>query len=52
MLDLLPDLLDLVKELASVRVFHSLQAGHCPDHLVNSLPQEPQKKIMLDLAMI
>lgn len=50
-LDLLPDLLGFVNEVASVRVFHSLQAGHWPDHLVNSLPQEEQKKIVLDLAM-
>ena len=29
-----------VKEVTSERVFHCLQAGHWPDHLVNSLPQE------------
>lgn len=41
----------LRKGVASTRVFHSLQAGHWPAHLTNSLPQELQKKTMLDLAM-
>ena len=27
-----------------VREFQFLQAGHWPDHLVNSLPQEEQRK--------
>lgn len=45
------DLPILVTLVLSVRVFQPLQAGHWPDHLVYSLPQEEQKKIVLDLAM-
>lgn len=33
-----------VNEVTSVRVFHCLQAEHCPDHLLNSLPQEEHIK--------
>ena len=42
----------LVSEVLSVRVFHSLQAGHWPDHLVYSLPQDEQKKMTFDFTMV
>ena len=40
---------DFKKDSASVRVFHSWQAGHWPDHLANSLPHWEQKKTVVDL---
>jgi hypothetical protein len=33
-------------------VFHSLQEGHLPAHLVDSYPQLLQKKADLDLLII
>ena len=36
---------------SSERVFQFLHAGHCPDHLGNSLPQEEQRNIEDDLDM-
>jgi len=45
---------DLVLTLYSLSVPHSLQDGHCPCHLENSLPQEEQRNtiLTLDCAMI
>ena len=40
-----------VNDVTSVRVFHCLQAEHCPDHLLNSLPQEEHIKRENDFAM-
>lgn len=46
------DLCDLVKLPTSTRVFHSWQAGHWPDHLANSLPQELHIKITVDFTKV
>jgi hypothetical protein len=37
--------------ISSVSVFHSLQAGHLPDHFGDSCPQLLQKNAFLILLM-
>jgi hypothetical protein len=36
---------------SSVKLFHSLQAGHLPAHFADSYPQLVQKKADFDLLM-
>ncbi len=45
------DLIGLAILPTSTRVFHSWQAGHWPDHLANSLPQELHIKRVEDFAI-
>ena len=37
--------------ISSLKVFHSLQAGHLPSHLADSYPHELQKKAFRTLAI-